>query len=134
MNARSILPILVCALMLVATDADAKGGFGGGRSFSAGRSYRAPSAPRFFSRKQAPVPAPAPATKKAAPPASKPASDDDKSSSFGSAFFGGAVGSFLGGLFYDSVTDNESGAVKQPQNPCYPYEPNCSNPSTETNK
>ena len=132
MNTRSILPILVCALMLVATDADAKGGFGGGRSFSSGRSFRAPTTPRFFSRK--PAPAPAPATKKPAPPAPKPASDDDKSSSFGSAFFGGAVGSFLGGLFYDSVTDNESGAVKQPQNPCYPYEPNCSNLSTETNK
>ena len=132
MNARSILPILVCALMLVATDADAKGGFGGGRSFSSGRSFRAPTTPRFFSRK--PAPAPAPATKKPAPLASKPASDDDKSSSFGSAFFGGAAGGIVGGLIYDAVTDNESGAVKQPQNPCYPYEPNCSNPSTETNK
>ncbi len=129
MNARSILPILVCALMLAAADADAKGGFGGGRSFSAGRSYRAPTAPRFFSRKPAPapapVPAPAPAAKKAAPPASKPASDDDKSSSFGSAFVGGAAGGIVGGLIYDAVTDNESGAIKQPQNPCYSYEPNC---------
>lgn len=135
MKVKSILPIFVCSLMLVAADADARGGFGGGRGFSSGRSYRAPSAPRVVRRAPAPAPvAPAPATKKAAPPATKSAPDDDKSSFFGSAFFGGAVGSFLGGLFHDAVTDNESGAVKQPQNPCYPYEPNCSPTTTEINK
>ena len=121
MNARSILPILVCALMLAA-DADARGG----RGFSFGRSFRAPAAPRIFRPSRAPAPAPAPARAPAYahPPAKAAPRDDD--SSFGSAFVGGAAGGIVGGLIYDAVTDNESGAVVQPQNPCYPYEPNCS--------
>jgi len=122
MNARSIFPILVCALMLAAADADARGG----RGFSFGRSFRAPATPRIFRPNRAPAPSPTPARAPAyAHPPAKAAPRDDDSSSFGSAFVGGAAGGIVGGLIYDAVTDNESGAIKQPQNPCYPYEPNC---------